>query len=407
MKQIWIKASFPNIQYKKHPTRKNGVKFDRYFRGSYQVAGKRKAINFGWSSEGWSEVSVWEKINFYKNNAKIGSGPKSLKDERGVEENKKELEQKRIKLKERENIIFSDFFEDVYKPVCKTNKKPESWRKEIEHFNNWLNPEIGHLPIRKITAFNLEKIKKKMLDEGRAPRSIQYVFATFRQVWNYARLNDIVTHETPTRKVKLPKVNNKRLRYFTHVEVDILLEALKSKSQQVHDMTLFSLHTGARAGEVFSLTWGVVNLKNGTAQLRDGKGVDRHAYLTDATQSMLEQLHQGQDPSELVFTDSEGEKITKISNTFERTVKELGLNNGVTDSRDKAIFHTCRHTFASWHVQNGTDLYTVKELLGHSTIQLTERYSHLRPDGLKKAARDFDKSIIKNNIVPLEKTDNG
>ena len=203
------------------------------------------------------------------------------------------------------------------------------------------------------------------------------------------------------------KVNNKRLRYFTHVEVDILLEALKSKSQQVHDMTLFSLHTGARAGEVFSLTWGVVNLKNGTAQLRDGKGVDRHAYLTDATQSMLEQLHQEQDPSELVFTDSEGEKITKISNTFERTVKELGLNNGVTDSRDKAIFHTCRHTFASWHVQNGTDLYTVKELLGHSTIQLTERYSHLRPDGLKKAARDFDKSIIKNNIVPLEKTDNG
>ena len=67
----------------------------------------------------------------------------------------------------------------------------------------------------------------------------------------------------------------------------------------------------------------------------------------------------------------------------------------------------CAHTFASWHVQNGTDLYTVKELLGHSTIQLTERYSHLRPDGLKKAARNFDEKVIKNNIVPLEKTNNG
>ena len=50
-----------------------------------------------------------------------------------------------------------------------------------------------------------------------------------------------------------------------------------------------------------------------------------------------------------------------------------------------------RHTFSSWHVQNGTDLYTVKELLGHSTIQLTERYSHLRPDGLKKATATLEK----------------
>jgi hypothetical protein len=51
--------------------------------------------------------------------------------------------------------------------------------------------------------------------------------------------------------------------------------------------------------------------------------------------------------------------------------------------------------------------YTVKELLGHSTIQLTERYSHLRPDGLKRAAQMFDEKVIKNNIVPLEKTENG
>ena len=403
----WQKSEYPGIRFREHPTRKHGVKKDRYFIISYRLNGKRKDESIGWSSKEWTLKKANKILSELQENHLNGTGYQTLAEKRELEEGKRKITLEQAKQEEKENITFSGFFKNVYKPVLKTNKKPESWRKEIEHFNNWLNPEIGHLPIRKITAFNLEKIKKKMLDEGRAPRSIQYIFATFRQVWNYARLNDIVTHETPTRKVKLPKVNNKRLRYFTHVEVDILLEALKSKSQQVHDMTLFSLHTGARAGEVFSLTWGVVNLKNGTAQLRDGKGVDRHAYLTDATQSMLEQLHQGQDPSELVFTDSEGEKITKISNTFERTVKELGLNNGVTDSRDKAIFHTCRHTFASWHVQNGTDLYTVKELLGHSTIQLTERYSHLRPDGLKKAARRFDNQLKENNIVPIEKTDNG
>jgi len=82
----------------------------------------------------------------------------------------------------------------------------------------------------------------------------------------------------------------------------------------------------------------------------------------------------------------------------------LRFNNGITDRRDKALFHTCRHTFASWHVQNGTDLYTVKELLGHSTIQLTERYSHLRPDGLKTAAKNFDNNLKNSKkIVEMKK----
>jgi site-specific recombinase XerD len=117
-------------------------------------------------------------------------------------------------------------------------------------------------------------------------------------------------------------------------------------------------------------------------------------------------MYQDQSPSELVFKDNNGRQIIKISKTFGRTIKNLGFNDGVTDRRDRALFHTCRHTFASWHVQNGTDLYTVKELLGHSTIQLTERYSHLRPDGLKKAARNFDEKVIKNNIIKLEKTEN-
>jgi integrase len=403
----WIKGNNQGVRYYKHETRKHGVKFDKYFSGSYQVRGKRKFIGFGWESEGWTDKGVSDKLDEYKHNAKTGSGPVSLKEEIALKEAVNIEKEKAESKKAKENMVFSKFFNDIYKPISKTSKKPESWRKELEHFKNWLKPEIGHLPIKKISAFNLEKIKKNMLDKGRAPRSIQYVFATFRQVWNHARLNDIVNVDSPTRKVKLPKVKNKRLRYFSHAEADILLDALKDKSQQVHDITLFSLHTGARAGEIFSLTWGVVNLKNGTAQLRDSKGMDRHAYLTDATKAILKQMYHGQNSSELVFKDTKGNQITKISNTFERTVKELGLNDGVEDRRDKAIFHTCRHSFASWHVQNGTDLYTVKELLGHSTIQLTERYSHLRPDGLKKAAQMFDEKIVKNNVVQLENTENG
>ncbi len=155
-------------------------------------------------------------------------------------------------------------------------------------------------------------------------------------------------------------------------------------------------------GDLF-IDLGVVDFENKSLTIRDSKGELRHVFMTNMLEALFERMYKKQKPSDFVFKDNKGEKIKSISNSFDRVVEELGFNIGVDDRRDKVTFHTCRHTFASWHVQNGTDLYTVKELLGHSTIQLTERYSHLRPDGLKKAAQLFDKRVVNGNPVPLEK----
>ena len=82
-------------------------------------------------------------------------------------------------------------------------------------------------------------------------------------------------------------------------------------------------------------------------------------------------------PSDLVFKNRKGEKIKEISNAFSRTVNELGFNDDIEDKRYKVCFHTLRHTFASWLVEGGTDLYAVQKPMGHSTISMTERYAHL------------------------------
>ena len=75
---------------------------------------------------------------------------------------------------------------------------------------------------------------------------------------------------------------------------------------------------------------------------------------------------------------------------FGRAVNALGLNDGIADRRQKVVFHTLRHTYASWLVAAGTDLYTVQRLLGHQSIALTERYAHLAPDTLKAATRALE-----------------
>jgi integrase len=395
----WQKSEEPGVRFREHKTRKHGIKKDRYFIISYRLNGKRKDESIGWASGGWTAKKAKAILTELQENQRKGSGPQTLKEKRELEQQRRDAENEKKALDEKNNCTFTDYFKNSYLPNAKENKKPESWCKEEQHFENWLKPEVGQIPIKSISPFNLEKIKKNMLNAGRKPRSIQYVFATFRQVWNHALLNDIVSIDSPTKKIKLPKVNNKRIRFLTHEEAELLLNELQKNSDQTYKMALLSLHTGMRAKELYSLTWGVVNFQNEFILVRDSKSGSRYVYLTEATKQILQNMYQGQPDSALIFKNRKGQAVAKISNTYFRVVEKLGFNKDVSDSRDKVIFHTLRHTFASWHVQNGTDLYELKELMGHSTIQLTERYAHLRPDGLKQTAQNFNKFTKNNNVA--------
>jgi len=65
-----------------------------------------------------------------------------------------------------------------------------------------------------------------------------------------------------------------------------------------------------------------------------------------------------------------------ISLAFKRAVDELKLNEGIVDSRLKIYFHSCRHSYASWMIEQGADLYTFQKLLGHKTNVMTQGYAH-------------------------------
>lgn len=389
----WIKTNFPGVRYREHPTRKNGVRKDQYFTIRYKVNGKDKEEGLGWALENWTAAKAYERLKELKENRKSGEGLQTLAEKRELEQERREQALIEKETLEKEEISFKQIFEGQYMAVAKTDKTWRAWGSEEGLFKNWIDPVIGHLPLKAISPIHLERIKKNMADAGKAASSIRYALAVIRQVFNFARAIGLFFGDNPVSKVKIPSADNRRLRFLAHAEADALLEALAKKSPDIHDMALLSLHCGLRAGEVFSLTWGDVDMERGILTLRDTKnGKSRHNFMTDEVKSMLLARPRGA-YNTLVFPTRSGSQKVQASKTFNLTVDELRLNEGVTDQRQKVVWHTLRHTAASWFVESGVDLFVVKEILGHSVIQMTERYSHLSPGTLQNATRTLEKAI--------------
>ncbi|MEN6624554.1 MAG: site-specific integrase [Smithella sp.] len=389
----WLSTKYKGVRYRLHSTRKHGLKRDKYFAIRYQANGRRVEEGLGWSSEGWTEEKAALKLAELKAAAKIGEGPARLSEKRQIEDKRKETERAAREQADKENITFGDYFTKTYFPTFEVGRKKETTRKAKEHFKNWIEPVIGRTLLKDVSPFSIEKIKKNVLAANKAPRSLQYVFATIRQAWNMARRDGLVTGESPTKLVKVPKVDNKRVRFLNHTEAEALLNALRDKDRTAHDMALLSLHTGLRVGEMVQLKWSHIDIERAIVRVLDTKSAKgRAAFMTAQVKAMFEAMKR-RGPEDFVFIKNEGDGLKEMPRVFFEVVQDLGFNNGIIDRREKAVAHTLRHTFASWHVMAGTDIYILKELMGHSVIQMTERYSHLSPVTLQNATQNLERAI--------------
>lgn len=380
------KTADKGIRYREHPTRRHGVKPDRYYTLRFYTGGKRIEEALGWASEGWTLEKARAELIRLKEAHRLGNGPQTLNEAREDARVKREEKKKEELRRQQASLTLAEYWERNYLP-SQTHKKPQTIAAEKGLYRLWWEAEFGALPLAQINSDMLDALKRKMMEAGKSARTVQYALAIFSQVWNHAFDHGVVSGTNPCRRVKKPKVDNRRMRFLTEKEARDLLAALAGISRDVYDTALLSLGCGLRAGEIYALTWADVDMANGLLFIRDPKnGKNRHAYMTEEVKAVLQRRFEGQMPSALVFPARDGGKRVQVSKTFGQAVAALGLNNGITDPRQKVVFHTLRHTFASWLVQRGTPLYTVATLMGHSTLEMTQRYAHLAPDTTRNAA---------------------
>jgi integrase len=265
-------------------------------------------------------------------------------------------------------------FAEKYLEYSMANKR--SWTRDKSSIKNLLKHFRG-FKLNDITPWLIEKFKssrKKEVTKATVNRDLTCLKAMFSKaiIWGKAT-------ENPVKKVKMFKEPERSLRWLTVEEYQKLIDA---SSGHVRSMIIMAVNTGMRLGEILSLTWDSVDFDRGiiTVERSKNDGV-RHIPINKQLTEELEAVKINA-TGEYVFSKSTGEPFKDIKNGFWSALKRSGI--------EKCRFHDLRHTFASHLVMNGTDITTVKELLGHKTISMTMRYAHLSKEHKQQAVDSLE-----------------
>lgn len=310
----------------------------------------------GWKSEGYSAQFAANVRNERIRMARHGTLPEGQK-----------------------HVTFKHVWKTYDKWLDSGRAQPEDDR---QRYKSHLEEPLAHIPLHLISPMILENLKESLFKKGLAPATVKHCLVIVRQVINKARDWGMFSGENPVSKIKLPKLQNARERFLTKEEAEKLIAEIISP--QLKRMAIVSLETGLRAGEVTAMRWRDVNFDSGIINVRGKGGYDRQAYLTGNVRKVLDEQPKGR--SGFVFESKTGGRISSISNGFVRATYRAGLNKPGMTAKELVSFHTLRHTFASWLAIEGVPLLTIKELLGHKSLVMTERYAHLCPDHKRNAA---------------------
>lgn len=314
----------------------------------------------------------------------------------------------RIRANNEKKTTLRGYIDNVYADYLIIEKRTGSKiLQNIEtHFSQWENKKLTDINPFLVGSWRKAQLRKG-LTNGAVNRPIGYLRALLNHAYRHAKVID--HHPLDTFK-KLPEDKNKITRYLSVTEEDRLRQAMMKRDtaarlkretannwrkqreykqlpeMQLNDysdyltpMVLLALNTGMRRGELFNLKWSDVDFISKTLAVLGAGAKSGHTRIiplnSEALGALIKWRNQTTSKSH-VFTTQHG-KLTDIKTAFNNLLKAAYIKG--------FRFHDLRHQFASKLAMAGVDLNTIRELLGHSTLELTLRYAHLAPNIKAKA----------------------
>src|SRR5437899_3339096 len=258
---------------------------------------------------------------------------------------------------------FNEFVQMYLERVVSLMK---SIRTERNRVKRWVK-DLGMRPIGQITRAQIESWRREKMSRCK-PATINRDLSRLRHMLNIAVEWELL-EESPMQGIKFLRENNARTRYLSLEECQRLIASCMAP--HIRAMVSVALHSGMRLGEILNLRWRDLDFASGFILVRDSKnGESRHVPM-DTILFALFRAYPRRVGADLVFSSSSGGRIVDVRTGFLNSCKRAGIAD--------LHFHDLRHTFASQFVMAGGDLYILKEILGHKSLTMTQRYAHLSP----------------------------
>lgn len=245
--------------------------------------------------------------------------------------------------------------------------KADQWHMEI--VLGWFREKLA----TDLTPQEIERRLSELAQAGRKPATVNRYRALLSLVYSVAVRNGKAT-VNPARLVRLRRENNARVRFLDESEEASLRAEIRDQFSEREPEFDLALHTGMRRGEQYRLRWQDVDLKRAIITIpRSKHGEKRYVPINSAARAALVALDQTRSISGCVCRPVKADERDWFA-CMARKAEVLNFR-----------WHDLRHTFASRLIMAGVDLRTVQELLGHKTIAMTVRYSHLAPSHQREA----------------------
>ena len=204
--------------------------------------------------------------------------------------------------------------------------------------------------------------------------------STLRTFYNYL-LDEGLVESNVFHNVKNPKLEKKLPNYLNYNEIEELLESIDiTNTEGLQRRLLIEMFysTGCRVSEMINVKLKDIDFNNKTIRIMGKGSKERIVYFGDYASKYLEEYLKKVEVKDYLFTNKKQEKlsVSEVELIIKDIMKHISIKTHVTP-------HTLRHTFATHLLNNGADIKTVQELLGHANLSTTGIYTHISSDRLK------------------------
>ena len=294
-----------------------------------------------------------------------------------------------------------------FEHYAKVKVRPSSHQTYRGYIDNHIKPNIGKLPLEKLTSLDLQKFYKKLLEKGRvdrlesrhqakglSPKTVRNLHQIIASAMKLAKEQRLILAD-PTEGCVLPRLEHREMQTLPVEQLQSFLR--EAKDSGVFELYYLELATGLRRGELLGLKWEDIDLERGDLRVKrqisriNGEVVEaplktKNAYrtlpLAADTIDVLKAQRRKAGDSPWVFPSPTGGPISpdSVLHMLHRVLKRAGL--------PRIRFHDLRHTFATLALQNGVDVKTVSGMLGHFSAGFTlDTYAHVTTASQRQAAK--------------------